>query len=526
MKLLVAMVLSCLAVATVAHAQNISFPHDGLDREYLIHVPNELPESPGLVMVLHGYGMINSHFEECCGWLELADERGFIVAFPNGTVDTLNRRFWDVDYPIHQDVEIDDDGFLRELAFHLQDLYGINPDKIFVTGFSNGGDMSYQLACRESETFMAYAPVTGTMMDSLFTSCNPVVPRPILAMNGTSDNVVLYNGDMDNATGWGPYRSVPEIIAFWAKVMQATDMTQVSLPNVNPNDGSTVRLDIYSSLKNELELWFYAIVGGGHEWPGAWGNMDINASVEISNFFERNSKLPCIGDVDGSGEVSVNDLLLVLGEFSTCKGDCGGDLDGDGDVDVEDVLAVIELWGTACELSGACCLINGSCQYIESVECENIGGEWNGSLSSCLTSSCSSSAYDECQGAMTVMDGQAIFSTVDATTSEDAYDEELCEGAWLGGVYNDIWFAYEATCSGSLVISTCDSATFDTDLVLYRGNCLNMVQVACNGDGSTCSENTSLLEAEVTSGTSYLIRLGGWGGNSSGTGTLFISCEP
>ncbi|MEE2907375.1 MAG: PHB depolymerase family esterase [Planctomycetota bacterium] len=525
MKLLVATVVSGLAVPMVAHAQNITFPHDGLDREYLIHVPNELPESASLVLVLHGYGMNNSQLEKCCGWPDLADERGFVVAFPNGSLDKSNKHFWDVDYPIHQEIEIDDDGFLRELAFHLQDLYGINPDKVFVTGFSNGGDMSYQLACRESETFMAFAPVTGTMMDSLFTNCDPAVPHPILAMNGTSDNVVLYNGDMDNATGWGPYRSVPEIIAFWAKVLETTDMDQTNLPDVNPNDGSTVRLDIYSSLQNDLELWFYAVIGGGHEWPGAWGNMDINASVEISNFFERNSEAPCIGDVDGSGEVSVNDLLLVLGEYSSCTGECSGDLDGDGDVDVEDVLAVIELWGTTCEFSGACCLTDGSCQYIESVECETVGGEWNGSLSSCLTSSCSNSAYDECHNAMPVINGQTVFSTLDATTSTDVFDDELCQGAWLGGVYNDIWFTYEATCSGLLTLSTCNSATFDTDLVLYKGNCLNKVQVACNGDGNNCSGYTSLLETEVTSGTSYLIRLGGWGGGSSGTGTLSISCE-
>ena len=49
-----------LTVPTVVHVQNITFPHDGLDRQYQIHIPDVLPESPPMVMVLHGYGMSNS----------------------------------------------------------------------------------------------------------------------------------------------------------------------------------------------------------------------------------------------------------------------------------------------------------------------------------------------------------------------------------------------------------------------------------------------------------------------------------
>jgi hypothetical protein len=88
----------------------------------------------------------------------------------------------------------------------------------------------------------------------------------------------------------------------------------------------------------------------------------------------------------------------------------------------------------------------------------------------------------------------------------------------------DIWFSYEATCTGMLTVSTCDNASFDTDLVVYEGACADMTQIACNGD-STCSGFTSYLETPVTSGTNYLIRLGGWDENSAGTGTLTISCD-
>ena len=61
--------------------------------------------------------------------------------------------------------------------------------------------MCFQLACRESETFIAIAPIVGMMMDTLVTNCNPRGPRPILSLNGSADDVTLYVGDMDNNAG-------------------------------------------------------------------------------------------------------------------------------------------------------------------------------------------------------------------------------------------------------------------------------------------------------------------------------------
>jgi polyhydroxybutyrate depolymerase len=510
---LVSMLVFALLVSVTAHAQNIIFQHDGLDRQYRIHIPDELPESPPMVMVLHGYGMNNSMMMNWYGWTQLADERGFIAVFPNGSVDPYGNRFWDVDYAIHDGIEIDDDGFLRELALHLQEQVDIDPGRTFVTGFSNGGDMCYQLACRESETFMSYAPVTGTMMDTLYTSCQPAIPHPIWTMNGSDDPVVLYEGDMENNDGWGAYRSVPDIIEFWATYLQTPDMERTYLPDVNPDDGSTVRLDLYSSPQHDRELRYYLVIGGGHEWPGQSGNMDIDATLEIWNFFDGLSNEPCTpGDYNGDQVVNVDDLLLVLSGWSD-------------PYDVDDLLTVIGHWGSICTFPGACCLVDETCVYIESIDCEDAGGEWNGAQSSCTTTSCSSALNDECIDALPVTNGEIDFSTDNATSSTDAYDESQCPGTWLGSMGNDIWFSYEATCSGTLSLSTCNSANFDTELVLYEGNCLNKVQVACNGDGAGCSGYTSLLEAPVTSGGQYLIRLGGWDTASSGTGTLQINCQ-
>jgi polyhydroxybutyrate depolymerase len=546
--------LIALCASASASAQNITFPHDGLDRQYRIHIPDQVADTAPLVLALHGYSGNNNDMMNNYGWVELADERGFVVAFPNGTQDQWNNRFWDVDYDFHQGLDIDDDGFLSSLAVHLQQLHGLDPDRTFVTGFSNGAEMCFQLACRESETFVAFAPIIGMMMDTLFTNCEPAVARPILSMNGTDDDVTLFEGDMNNTGGWGAYRSIPETMAFWANILGTTSFERTYLPDTDPNDGSTVRLDVYSSLQHDRELWYYLVIGGGHDWPGQWGNMDIDATLEVWNFFDSLSQEPCNpGDFNNDAVVDVSDLLMVISAW------------GDP-YDVTDLLMVIEQWGSICEISGACCLPDGTCSFIDTLGCEDSGGTWNGANTSCgaancpqlgaccwedgtcavllsnlctdgggsfrgaetncVSIDCSAEYNDECIDAMVVTNGSIPFTTLEATTSSEAYNDSQCSGTYLGEMHADIWFSYAATCTGTLTVSTCNTATFDTDLVVYQGTCSNLIQIACNGDDDdNCGGYTSQLNVDVTSGEQYLIRLGGWESGNSGTGTLAIDCE-
>ena len=196
-------------------------------------------------------------------------------------------------------------------------------------------------------------------------------------MNGLNDPVVLYEGDMDNSDGWGAYRSVSDIIEFWASFLDTKEMQSTDLPDENPNDGSTVRLDLYSSPQHDRELWYYLIIGGGHEWPGQSGNMDIDATLDIWNFFDGLSDEPCSpGDFNGDHVVNMTDLLLVISEW-------------DNTYTMVDLLLVIDHWDSICTFSGACCLPDETCEYIGSVDCESAGGQWNGDQSSCTATICS-----------------------------------------------------------------------------------------------------------------------------------------
>ena len=544
-------ILVGLFVSSTANAQNITFPHDGLNRQYRIHIPDDLPDQAPLVLALHGYSGNNNDMINNYGWIELADERGFVVACPNGTQDQSNNRFWDVDYDFHQGFDIDDDGFISSLAVHLQELHGLDPNRTFVTGFSNGAEMCFQLACRESETFMAFAPIVGMMLDPLFNECDPAIKRPILSLNGTDDGITLYEGDMNNSGGWGAYHSIPDMMALWADILETPDMERTYLPDTNPNDGSTVRLDIYTSPDNDLELWYYLVQGGGHDWPGQWGNMDMDAALEVWNFFASRSG-SCVGsDINADGLVDVTDVLAIIGDWGN-------------PYDVSDLLEALDQWGQGCP--GACCLPNGSCDYITASECGASGGSWNGPGSSCTTVDCppigaccfddNSCQYllssicieeggsfrgvgtncltvdcsepglnDECNDAWPAVNGFNEFTNYSATDSADGFSDSTCSGSYLGQMTSDVWFSYDATCTGTLTVSTCNIVNFDTDVVVYQGNCDNKKQVACNGDDDNCADFTSFLQMPVTSGESYLIRVGGWDQESVGNGDLLIECN-
>ncbi|MEE2906914.1 MAG: hypothetical protein VX527_03685 [Planctomycetota bacterium] len=129
---------------------------------------------------------------------------------------------------------------------------------------------------------------------------------------------------------------------------------------------------------------------------------------------------------------------------------------------------------------------------------------------------------DFCSDAYAVTDGSTAFSTVGAFTDGDPYNDAQCTGTYLGEMASDVWFSYEACESGPMTVSTCDSVTFDTDIVVYEGNCENKTQVSCNGDGAGCGGYTSTLTFDAVQGGQYLIRVGGWDSSSIGSGNLLI----
>jgi hypothetical protein len=146
----------------------------------------------------------------------------------------------------------------------------------------------------------------------------------------------------------------------------------------------------------------------------------------------------------------------------------------------------------------------------------------------CPDPDCSSISVegDECLNAITIGLGNTNFDNTNMSDSSDPYDDLQCSGTFLGQMSRDMWFSFTAPFSGSVTISTCfPETTPDTDLVIYEGSCGALSQIACNGDSAGCSLLSRVQNMSVVSGTSYMVRLGGWDPLEFGPGILSITSD-
>ncbi|WP_052172384.1 T9SS type A sorting domain-containing protein [Psychroserpens jangbogonensis] len=271
----------------ITQAQFITFEHDGIDRQYLYHEPSNLNENMPLVFVMHGFTGDANSMRSYTEMNQIANQYGFAVCYPRGTFDSDGNRFWNVGYDFHQSETVNDVGFLTDLAEYLQTTHNLNPDYTFATGFSNGGEMCYMLACQAYDTFKAVAPVAGMIIQDILNECDDSPPIPLFEIHGSQDNVTPLTGDPNNNDGWGAYPSIPFTINYFVEKNECTSVDTQTLPNIDNSDGSFVNSSKYLNGINNNEVWYYEVVGGGHDWPGAWGNMDINAGEEAWLFFQN-----------------------------------------------------------------------------------------------------------------------------------------------------------------------------------------------------------------------------------------------
>ena len=282
-----------ILVSSVGVAQeplHEAITHGGLERQFIVHVPQNLPgRNAGLVIAMHGYGSSAENIMAYSGLNAQAAEHGYIVAYPQGTQDRQGNAFFNVGYAFHSDSAVDDVGFIRALVAGLLESYQIDPRRVYATGMSNGGDMSYLLACRAADVFRAIAPVAGTMMQATADNCAPSAPMPVLAVNGTADNVTRYAGDYANEEGWGAYISVSEVIELWARHARA----QAQPPEVlNYPSDQAITVIGYVTEDGSPKIMLYQVEEGGHDWPGArfaWWDFRRLLSVYAMGFGEHRS---------------------------------------------------------------------------------------------------------------------------------------------------------------------------------------------------------------------------------------------
>jgi len=212
----------------------------------------------------------------------IADTAGFLLVHPMGTLDGNNQPYWNANWG----GTVDDIGFTEALIDSLALLYSVNLDRVYSTGMSNGGFMSYTLACSLSNRIAAIASVTGTMNTNQSLTCNPLHPMPVMEIHGTGDGTVPYNG----AAGMS---SISNTLNYWVGFNQC-DVSPIvtNVPDINTFDGCTAEHYLYKNGNNGVEVEHYKIINGAHTWPGApvvigTTNYDINASLKIWEFFAQ-----------------------------------------------------------------------------------------------------------------------------------------------------------------------------------------------------------------------------------------------
>jgi polyhydroxybutyrate depolymerase len=278
-------ILTCVITYSNAQTIHATMFYDGLLRTYSYYIPpTYFPSKPAaLVFNLHGYGSNGDQQEFYGDFRSIADTAGFLIVHPTGTIHTqTNQTYWNCGL-IAGGSNVNDIGFIHAIIDTLTKSYNINPNRIYSTGMSNGGFMSYHLACN-SNRFAAIASVTGSMSLITRLQCNNANALPVMEIHGLADSVVKYNGSLG-------IMSIPEVLDFWITKngLNAADVQHSYIPDIIKTDGANAELFIYPG-KNELQ--HYKIINGAHTWPGAIipigvTCMDFNASLVIWNFFNR-----------------------------------------------------------------------------------------------------------------------------------------------------------------------------------------------------------------------------------------------
>jgi poly(hydroxyalkanoate) depolymerase family esterase len=255
-KILISSSIALMGLTGVAVADNINV--NGTSRNMLVYAPKNIEKNRPLIIQMHGYNQDAGYQKNAAKWEPVADTGRFVVVFPNG-----QNRAWDTG----GDKDLN---FIKAIINEMNNKYGIDKKRVYVSGFSMGGMMSYVVANKMSDQIAAIAPVSGGGGPS-----SAKRAMPIIHTHGTTDDVVNYNNTVNTLKQWVPFN-------------KCSSNSKVTKPYPASKPGSAASLEVWSGCSDGVEIRLLTIAGKGH-----WYSMDeavsVNTSVEIWNFVKQYS---------------------------------------------------------------------------------------------------------------------------------------------------------------------------------------------------------------------------------------------
>jgi len=274
------------ALAATAVAITNTITVDGVERDYLLRTPASAVSEPRpLLLVVHGAGGSAGRAETATGMTALSDAGGFIVAYPQGTqaADVAGEYSWNAGACCANPVKnnVDDVSYIKALIADIQAQQPVDPARIYIAGFSNGGMLAYRLACEMPGQFAGIAVVAGAFNVS---ECATAGATSVLMIHGTGDKTVPYSGGATNertALRFGQWKnaSLATAIDFWANL----DGCGAAAPFAAIDGGITRKS--FATCAGDTKLDVVTIANGGHIWP-VKAKSGFDASSLITEFFD------------------------------------------------------------------------------------------------------------------------------------------------------------------------------------------------------------------------------------------------
>ena len=187
----------------------------------------------------------------------MAESENFILIYPQGTL-LEGFSHWNTYLPGGENKsEADDFGFVDAMLEVVTADYAVDTSRVYASGFSNGADFTYTLACYLSDEITAIAPVAGLMWIETRNDCEPSHPTAVVHIHGTRDSSRPYDGYE------GYMLSVEAGLDYWAEQNGITDdATMTSFES----GSRTVERYRYEGGDGDVSMTIYKVLRGQHDW--------------------------------------------------------------------------------------------------------------------------------------------------------------------------------------------------------------------------------------------------------------------